>query len=192
MSLAIEQRNSIGPGEHLLGSGDGTLVSHLMWVTRWLQPGSAPARYGRLMKPPSRRARFVVLALCTIGIGMLVRARGEALGPVARDVIGDALWAVMMVWWVGAVAPRARLAVRSATAYLICVGVELSQLYHAPALDAARATPLGHLVLGSGFEARDLAAYALGVLGAGLLDATRLNSGAPRDRRLHAERVKAP
>lgn len=30
---------SVGPGEHLLGTIDGVLVSHLMWVTRWLRPG---------------------------------------------------------------------------------------------------------------------------------------------------------
>src|SRR5438034_6028524 len=29
---------SLGPGEHLLGLRNGALVSHLMWVTRWLQP----------------------------------------------------------------------------------------------------------------------------------------------------------
>ncbi|MCI0440555.1 MAG: GNAT family N-acetyltransferase [Chloroflexi bacterium] len=36
---------AIGPGEHLLGSHAGLLVSHLMWVTRWLQPaGMQPLR----------------------------------------------------------------------------------------------------------------------------------------------------
>jgi predicted acetyltransferase len=30
---------ALGTGEHLLGWRDGKLVSHLMWVTRWLQPG---------------------------------------------------------------------------------------------------------------------------------------------------------
>jgi len=35
----------IGPGEHLLGRLDGVLVSHLMWVTRWLEPeGARPLR----------------------------------------------------------------------------------------------------------------------------------------------------
>lgn len=29
---------ALGPGEHLLGMQGGQLVSHLMWVTRWLQP----------------------------------------------------------------------------------------------------------------------------------------------------------
>jgi aminoglycoside 2'-N-acetyltransferase I len=33
---------SAGPGEHLLGYRGATLVSHLMWVTRWLQPGHSP------------------------------------------------------------------------------------------------------------------------------------------------------
>lgn len=28
----------LGAGEHLLGYQDEALVSHLMWVTRWLQP----------------------------------------------------------------------------------------------------------------------------------------------------------
>jgi aminoglycoside 2'-N-acetyltransferase I len=28
----------LGAGEHLLGRSGGVLVSHLMWVTRWLQP----------------------------------------------------------------------------------------------------------------------------------------------------------
>src|SRR3954468_7247769 len=37
--------DAIGPGEHLLGWEEGVLVSHLMWVTRWLQMGDdAPLR----------------------------------------------------------------------------------------------------------------------------------------------------
>jgi len=32
----------LGAGDHLLGSRDGNLVSHLMWVTRWLQPEGRP------------------------------------------------------------------------------------------------------------------------------------------------------
>ncbi len=33
---------AIGPGEHLLGWIDQTLVSHLMWVERWLQIADGP------------------------------------------------------------------------------------------------------------------------------------------------------
>jgi len=113
---------------------------------------------------------YLALACATIAVGLVVHLRGAALGPVARDVLGDALWAMMIAWLAGVVAPRARLAVRCACAYVVCATVEFSQLYHAPALDAARATTLGHLVLGSGFDPRDLAAYAAGVALAALLE----------------------
>ncbi len=117
-----------------------------------------------------RRLWFVVLAVSTIAVGLLVHLRGAVLGATTRDVLGDALWAAMIAWWLGAAAPAARLAVRSAVAYAVCVAVELSQLYHAPFLDTVRATRLGHLVLGSGFDARDLVAYAVGIAGAALLE----------------------
>jgi len=34
---------SLGPGDHLLGRRQGALVSHLMWVPRWLQPAGQRA-----------------------------------------------------------------------------------------------------------------------------------------------------
>jgi hypothetical protein len=60
--------------------------------------------------------------------------------------------------------------VRAAVALAICFAVEASQLVHTPALDALRATTPGRLVLGSGFDPRDLLAYAGGVLAALALD----------------------
>jgi hypothetical protein len=77
----------------------------------------------------------------------------------------------MILWWTGALAPRARLARRAAAAYGLCVAVELSQLYRAPWIDAIRATRAGGLVLGSGFDPRDLLAYLVGVAGAALIEA---------------------
>jgi hypothetical protein len=128
------------------------------------------------------RAKYIALAVATIVVGLLVHLHGaEAFGPVAKDVLGDALWAAMITWWVGAVAPRSRLVVRGVAAYAVCAVVEVTQLYHAPMVDAIRATRLGHLVLGSGFEPRDLVAYAAGVAGAALLDAAVVaRSGRPR------------
>ena len=120
----------------------------------------------------SVRAIYVALALVTIAAGLAVHGRGDALSPVARDVLGDTLWAMMIVWWMGALMPGTRNGGRAAAAFALCVAVELSQLYHAPALDAFRGTRVGHLVLGSGFDPRDLVAYALGVAGAVLLEAS--------------------
>ena len=116
------------------------------------------------------RLRFAVVAMSTIAVGLLVHLHGAWLGAALRDVLGDALWAMMIAWWIGAAAPHARVAIRSGVAYVICVSVELSQLCHTPALDAVRATRLGHLVLGSGFDPRDLVSYLGGVAIAALLE----------------------
>jgi hypothetical protein len=117
------------------------------------------------------RLRHVVLAVVTIAAGLAVHFVGRGTqAPVWRDVLGDALWAAMMFWWTGIAAPRARTAVRAAAALGICVAVELGQLYHSPGLDALRRTTLGHLVLGSGFDPRDLVAYAAGVIIAASID----------------------
>ena len=120
------------------------------------------------------RLPYVALALGTIVLGLGIHERGTALGPVARDVLGDALWAVMIVWWLGALAPGARPATRGGVALAICMAVELGQLLHTPALDAARRTTAGRLVLGTGFDPRDLVAYAAGVLAAVLLERAAL------------------
>jgi len=122
------------------------------------------------------RIRYAALAAATIAVGLLVHFRGSALGAVMRDMLGDALWAAMIFWLLGIVAPVSRVAVRGAVAYAVCVLVEVSQLFHSPGLDAMRETTIGHLVLGSGFDARDLLAYALGVGAAALIDRTTLGS----------------
>ena len=84
----------------------------------------------------------------------------------------------MVAWWIGAIAPGASLRIRAATALAICVAVEMSQLYHTTMLDALRRTTAGSLMLGSGFDPRDLVAYTLGVLFAVILE--RAGQGRPR------------
>ena len=125
-----------------------------------------------------RRARLSYLALASgaIAVGLAVHLHGGPLSATARDVIGDALWAAMIAWLAGAAAPSSPLAARAALALGLCFAVEFGQLYHTPGLDAIRATSVGHLVLGSGFDARDLAAYALGIVGAALLGRVTVSS----------------
>lgn len=116
------------------------------------------------------RAIYSLLAIATIAIGLIVHLHATTLPPALRDMTGDALWAMMITWWISALVPSARSVVRGAVAWTICGVVEVSQLYHAPTIDAVRATLPGRLVLGSGFDPRDLAAYAIGVIAAVLLD----------------------
>jgi hypothetical protein len=110
------------------------------------------------------------LALGTIGVGLIVHWLATPLPFTVRDVLGDALWAMMVAWWVGALAPDMQPGVRSGLALAFCWSVEFSQLYHAPVLNAVRRTTAGQLVLGSGFDVRDLGAYAMGVLAALLIE----------------------
>jgi hypothetical protein len=124
---------------------------------------------GPLLLP---RLLYVALALGTIALGLGVHWYGAAFGPTVRDVIGDALWAAMIAWWVAALVPGSSLRGRGVVALAICFAVELSQLYATPTLDALRHTTAGHLVLGSGFDLRDLLAYTLGVLAAALIERT--------------------
>jgi hypothetical protein len=81
-----------------------------------------------------------------------VHKSGALLPEASRDVLGDALWAMMIVWWIGVLRPRLDWRRHGATAFAICAAVEVSQLLHWPALDAMRRHPIGHLV------------YAVGVL----------------------------
>ncbi|HUQ84472.1 MAG TPA: DUF2809 domain-containing protein [Gemmatimonadaceae bacterium] len=123
-----------------------------------------------LARPAISRVAFLALAFTTIATGLAVHFYATFLGPVAKDMLGDALWAAMVAWWVGAVAPAASLRTRGIAALAICFAVETSQRYHGATLDALRQTTAGHLVLGSGFDPRDFAAYTLGVLAAMLVE----------------------
>jgi hypothetical protein len=127
--------------------------------------------------PPELHARatYVALALATIVAGLVVHLGGVPASHVARDIAGDALWGTMLTWWVSAIVPGIALGVRAALSLGACWAVEVSQLYHTPGLDAIRDTLLGHLVLGSGFDPRDFAAYGAGVVGATILEWWWLN-----------------
>src|SRR6185437_1384127 len=116
------------------------------------------------------RLAFVALAAGTIAVGLIVHWRGTLLPATLRDVLGDALWAMMICWWIGAVVPNSRVASRAGLALAVCWIVEVSQLYHTPLLDAWRRTTPGQPILGTGFDVRDLGAYAIGVLAAALLE----------------------
>lgn len=97
---------------------------------------------------------------------MTVRFGAYVIPLAVRDVLGDALWATMMYWWISFVWPKGRVLFRGGLALMVCWMVEVSQLVHAPMLDAIRETFVGRLVLGSGFDPRDLVAYAVGVAAA--------------------------
>ena len=128
---------------------------------------------GGVVTPVTRiRLLHAAAALATIALGLALRGLRRALPPTLGDVLGDALWAAMMFWWMGALAPRASWRTRALAALAVAWLVEIAQLWRAPWLVALRGSRLGHLVLGADFDARDLLAYAAGVACAAALAAT--------------------
>lgn len=114
--------------------------------------------------PPSRnRVLYAGLALAVVMCGLLWRSGLTPLPQWLSNNGGDTLWALMVFVGFGFLLPRASTGMIALTALAFSWGVEFSQLYHAPWIDAIRATLPGKLVLGNTFNWADLVAYALGI-----------------------------
>ena len=126
-----------------------------------------------------RRLIAAGLAVATVFVGLAVRfalRRGTA-----SDVAGDGLYAILIYLIVVFLAPRARAAVAAVVAGSLCVAIELFQLTGLPVAWSATFPPIA-LVLGTGFDARDIVVYFVAVAGAAFLDKTisvRLSAPAP-------------
>jgi len=118
---------------------------------------------------PTRRRPAAAIALVGVVILGLVVARGLP-DSVATDVAGDALYAAAAYTGLVLVWPRARRIVLGTVAAAWCGSVELLQLTGLPVALADRFPPVA-LVLGSGFDPRDLAVYACAVVTAAVVDA---------------------
>ncbi|MGK5078680.1 DUF2809 domain-containing protein [Janthinobacterium sp. HLX7-2] len=127
-----------------------------------------------LVKPERRRLLQLAATVLVIALGLASRAFPQWLPEVLGKYPGDALWAMMIVFALGAIATRMRTWQLALTALLICFAVEFGQLLQAPWINAIRAHPLGHLLLGSYFGWVDLVAYTAGVAIAALVDKAAL------------------
>jgi len=121
-----------------------------------------PARKQTL--PLSRnRVLYAGLALAVVACGLLWRSGFIPLPQWLSNNGGDALWALMVFIGFGFLLPRASTLMVALLALTFAWGIEFSQLYHAPWIDAVRATIPGRLVLGTTFNWPDLPAYAVGI-----------------------------
>ena len=119
-------------------------------------------------KPAPQRVRsrllYALLALAVVAAGLFWRSGLIPLPQWLSNNGGDALWALMVFVSFGFLLPRASTLVIALLALIFALGVEFSQLYQAPWLDAVRATVPGRLVLGTTFNWPDLPAYAVGIV----------------------------
>ena len=123
-----------------------------------------------LQTPKRSTTPGLLLLLGTVALGLASRRYAAVLPAFVATYAGDVLWASMVFWVLTLLRPNGEGRHLAAIAFAIAVMVEVSQRYHAPWLDALRASPLGALALGQGFLWSDIACYLLGVVLAAVLD----------------------
>ena len=119
------------------------------------------------MSEPQARSRFVyallIGAVIILGLASRTKSLQFYLPQFISEYAGDTLWALTAFLGIGFLLPQLSTWRVAALAFGFALVIELSQLYHAPWLDALRHTRLGGLILGFGFLWSDLVCYALGV-----------------------------
>jgi hypothetical protein len=117
---------------------------------------------------PRNRYGYFLAFLATIAAGLGSRALPELLPAFLGKYPGDALWALMVFFGLGALLPRLHSTYIAALALGIAWAIETLKLWQAPWLVAIRHSMLGHLVFGHVFSWQNLIAYAIGA-GLGVL-----------------------
>lgn len=121
-----------------------------------------PARRSDVDERPARRWWAALAALVAVVVAGLIVSRALPSSS-ATDIAGDALYAVAAYTGLVLLMPRApRWAIALAAAGW-CVAVELLQRTGLP-FALAEHVPLVALVLGTGFDVRDLVVYILAVI----------------------------
>ncbi|NYF78531.1 DUF2809 domain-containing protein [Granulicella arctica] len=120
----------------------------------------------------NRRILCATLAACTICTGLVWRLAPLGLPPFLYKYGGSILWAAMVYWVLGILAPHMRSLPLAMIAVTVASCVELFRLIHSPALDAFRLTLTGKLLLGRVFSLRDIAAYGLAIAATAIVDAS--------------------
>ena len=134
---------------------------------------------------PARRSRaaYAIVVGLVIAAGLGSRVFGRYLPTFIAAYAGDTLYATMVFVLFGIAAPRVSTRRISVAALASCCAIEVSQLYHAPWIDAIRATLPGALVLGYGFLWNDLACYVAGVALGAAVEVGLGGRGSPGGRR---------
>jgi hypothetical protein len=109
------------------------------------------------------RLIYASAAALVVGTGLLWRSNLLPLPDFLAKYGGDSLWALAVFVGFGFIFRRSSTMRVALVALGAAWSVEFLQLYHAPWIDAIRATRLGRLALGSSFNSPDLIAYVLGI-----------------------------
>jgi hypothetical protein len=154
------------------GSAIQLELGALTTYTRTYRKRGEVIHHERVGRPGMTRSRprFLALAAAAVALGLATRAFRGVLPDAIGAYAGDVLWAAMVYLLIAAAWSRAPIRRIATGAAVFSIAIELSQLYHAPWIDAVRQTRTGGLVLGFGFLWSDLACYAAGIALAAALD----------------------
>ena len=114
------------------------------------------------MKLHRNRILYLILIICTIGIGLMSRA--SFVPASVLPYLGDILYTLMYYFIFGFLFPEMSKWKVAAISIGLCFLIEISQFYQADWINAIRANRLGGLILGFGFRWSDLLCYTLGGL----------------------------
>jgi len=105
------------------------------------------------------RIKLFAIAALVIAAGLVLRKLPLGLPFPIIKWGGSALWAAMVYLLLAAALPRRSPWIVALIAAIVAAAIELSRLFHAPALDAFRLTPAGILLLGRVFDPWHFAVY---------------------------------
>lgn len=113
-----------------------------------------------------RRNRIIysLMIILVMIMGLSIRRYGNLLPQIITNYGGDVLWALMVFLMFGFLFPKIKTSNIALLSITFSYLIEISQLYHAPWIDAIRQTTLGGLVLGFGFLWSDLLCYLIGII----------------------------
>ncbi len=117
-----------------------------------------------------RRTPYAISAGAIVALGLRWRSQLLPVSPFMRKYGGDALWALLIFLLIRVIRPSRSVVSSAIAAFGIATAVEVSQLWHAPWIEAIRDVRLGSLILGSHFNWPDIPAYAAGILVGAWLD----------------------
>jgi len=115
------------------------------------------------VKPARNRIVYLISVAIVMVLGLSSRKYAGYLPEYINTYLGDALWAVMIYLFAALLLKDRKPSLITLLSLSFCYLIEISQLYHAPWIDAIRNTRLGGLVLGFGFLWTDIIAYTLGI-----------------------------
>ena len=109
------------------------------------------------------RLLYLILTIIVMILGLLSR-KISGLPKIIELYSGDILWALMVFLIIAFIFNKKSTIFIISWAIIFSYSIEISQLYHAPWIDAIRNTTLGGLILGFGYLWSDIICYTIGII----------------------------